>query len=147
MVRETVDVLVARPPQAVFDRLADVRRLPEWNGPVSAAMLADGSSLAVGCRVVVTVTIPPGFDRAVTVVVTEFDRPTRLCFETRTRVRLRSCLDVKPVSGGTKVIETLSAETGPVSGLVVDPLVRWLARTQAENLQQLKAQLESSGSG
>lgn len=77
MIRIERDVAVDRPPEVVFDYLADVRRFPRWQPAIERAEQVTPGPLAVGSRVRLVVRGPTG-PTEVLGEVAALDRPGRL---------------------------------------------------------------------
>jgi uncharacterized protein YndB with AHSA1/START domain len=71
------EVSIARPREAVFDYLADLRHYPEWQPAVKRAELVDGGTPKTGSRIRLLVA-GPGKDVEVDGEITELVRPERL---------------------------------------------------------------------
>jgi uncharacterized protein YndB with AHSA1/START domain len=102
----TIDTTIARPPDAVFDRIADVMAWPTWliaSGIVSVARAVDGP-LVPGERLTVQQRAAGRFGRFET-VVREVDRPTRLAVEGRDADGVSIDIDatLAPIEGGSSL--------------------------------------------
>jgi carbon monoxide dehydrogenase subunit G len=67
---------ISRPPEEVFDRMADARNEPAWNSQVSSSELVSGGQVGPGSRFV-TVNRGKPYDAT----ITTYERPGRLVFE------------------------------------------------------------------
>jgi uncharacterized protein YndB with AHSA1/START domain len=102
----TIDTTIARPPDVVFDRIADVMAWPTWliaSGIVSVARAVDGP-LVPGERLTVQQRAAGRFGRFET-VVREVDRPTRLAVEGRDADGVSIDIDatLAPIEGGSSL--------------------------------------------
>jgi len=75
-VRVTTTTRIARPPESVFDMLADLRNDTQWNSRVSQAELRSPEPIGLGSRFAIVNGGTP-YD----VTITSYDRPSRLVFE------------------------------------------------------------------
>ncbi len=67
---------IARPPEEVFDRMADARNEPSWNSQVSRSDLVSDGEVGPGSRFV-TVNRGKPYDAT----ITTYERPGRVVFE------------------------------------------------------------------
>ena len=74
--RVTTTTRLARPPESVFDMLADLRNDTQWNSRVSQAELRSPEPIGLGSRFAIVNGGTP-YD----VTITSYDRPSRLVFE------------------------------------------------------------------
>jgi uncharacterized protein YndB with AHSA1/START domain len=75
-VQVTTRTEIERPPEQVFDTLADLRNETQWNGRVSSAELLSGEPIGPGSRFAI---VNGGTPYEVT--ITTYDRPSRLGLE------------------------------------------------------------------
>jgi uncharacterized protein YndB with AHSA1/START domain len=75
-VRVAATTHIARPPEEVFDLLADLRNDPRWNSRVSRAELVSAEPIGQGSRFAI---VNGGTEYDVT--ITTYERPSRLVYE------------------------------------------------------------------
>jgi uncharacterized protein YndB with AHSA1/START domain len=75
-VRVTATTSIARPPETVFDMLADLRHDTEWNSRVSRAELLSAEPVGPGSRFALV-----NGGTAYDVTITRYERPSLLAFE------------------------------------------------------------------
>ena len=99
-------VSIARPREAVFDYLADLRHYPEWQPAVKRAELVDGGTPKAGSRIRLLVA-GPGRDVDVDGEITELERPERLALRSLSGpAKLHAAVDFEPAdgaAGGTRL--------------------------------------------
>lgn len=114
---DTVETVVAAPPEHVYDLVADVTRTPELSPEVvSARWLGDATGPAVGARFEAVNTSSAGRRWRNRPVVTVADRGREFAFA-RTEPFAGSIAwryRFEPVDGGTRVVESYQVER-PVS--------------------------------
>ena len=71
--RVTTTTRIARPPEAVFDTLADVRNDAQWNSRVSRAELRSPEPIGLGSRFAIVNGGTP-YD----VTITSYERPSQI---------------------------------------------------------------------
>jgi uncharacterized protein YndB with AHSA1/START domain len=99
----TVGVTCSAPAGAVWERLADVSRWPEWN-PACADARLDGP-LAAGSRLRLRLIHPRGREFLTTPIVTQVDPGMTLAWETRALgVRAPTRIALADAPGGTEVV-------------------------------------------
>ena len=74
--RVTATTRIARPPEDVFDLVADLRNDPKWNSRVSSAELRGPEPIGPGSRFAIVNGGTP-YD----VTITDYERPLRIVFE------------------------------------------------------------------
>ena len=77
MIRVDRDVVVARPPEVVFDYLADVPRFPQWQPAIERAEQVTPGPLGPGSRLRLVVRAPTGPTDVVAEIVS-MERPSLL---------------------------------------------------------------------
>ena len=77
------EIVVARPPEAVFDYLADVARFPQWQPSIERAEQLTPGPLAPGTRLRLVIKAPTGRTE-VTGEIVAIDRPSALVVRTLT---------------------------------------------------------------
>jgi hypothetical protein len=117
--RDSAEIVVAAPAEAVYDLVADVLRTPELSPEVKAVRWLDGATgPAVGARFEAVNASPSGRRWRNRPVVRVADRGREFAFE-RTEPLAGSIVwryRFEPVDGGTRVIESYEVER-PVSRL------------------------------
>lgn len=83
MIKIDREIVVSRPPEAVFDYLADVERFPQWQPAIERAEQLTPGPLAVGSGLRLIIRAPTG-PTEVTGEIVAFDRPTLLAVRTLT---------------------------------------------------------------
>jgi uncharacterized protein YndB with AHSA1/START domain len=77
------EIVVARPPEAVFDYLADVERFPQWQPAIERAEQLTPGPLAPGTGLKLVIKAPTG-PTEVTGEIVALERPTLLAVKTLT---------------------------------------------------------------
>jgi carbon monoxide dehydrogenase subunit G len=77
------EIVVARPPEAVFDYLADVARFPQWQPAIERAEQLTPGVLAPGSQLRLVIRAPTGATE-VTGEIVGLDRPSALAVRTLT---------------------------------------------------------------
>ena len=96
--RVTAKTRIARPPEDVFDTLADLRNDTKWNSRVSRAELRSPEPIGPGSRFAV---VNGGTHYDVT--ITSYDRPSRLVFEASGKPDLTIACTLTPTGEGTEL--------------------------------------------
>lgn len=130
-------VVVARPPEEVYDAVADLERGPEWQASLESVDVARGTEVrSFG-----------GLKREATFHVTEQDRPSRFGIESRAgSIEARALFTLAPVGEGTRVDFRLDLElgVGGTGGRLAAAVLRGrVAREARQNLERLKELLEA----
>ncbi|MDQ0146106.1 SRPBCC family protein [Pseudarthrobacter niigatensis] len=133
-------VVIARPPQEVFDFLSNFDNIAVYDssvtaseqvgtGPVAEGTRGRGTSKVMGRR----------FDWTVEVV--EFDPPRRMVSRSvEGKLNFTVTFTLEPAGGGTRVTQRIDADSGlgGIFGKIADPLVeRAQGRTVRANLETL----------
>ncbi|TWD51018.1 carbon monoxide dehydrogenase subunit G [Arthrobacter sp. AG367] len=133
-------VVIARPPQEVFEFLSKFDNIAVYDssvttseqvgtGPVAEGTRGRGTSKVMGRR----------FDWTVEVV--EFDPPRRMVSRSvEGKLNFTVTFTLEPADGGTRVTQRIDAESGlgGIFGKIADPLVeRAQGRTVRANLETL----------
>jgi uncharacterized membrane protein len=133
-------ITIARPAEAVFDHVSDMRTEADWNPAVKSVRLLSGEPVDVGTRFEGEFA---GLGKA-TMEVVEFVRPATWTVVTvAARIPSRVVGRVTPVIDGA-VRLTMRIELAPTGAMaVLAPLLRpVMARTARANLRRIKAALE-----
>jgi carbon monoxide dehydrogenase subunit G len=96
-----VESNIDRPPEAVFDRMADARNEPSWNSQVASSELVSGEPIEQGTRFV-TYNRGQRYDAT----LTTYRRPEQLVFEvTGKRLDITASFTISGVGeGGSHVV-------------------------------------------
>ena len=140
MIRTGWEVRVERPPEQVFDFVADLRNGPQWNADSSDVVLTSDGPVGAGS---VFEEDRERFGRTVT-TIDLFERPERLELDARAaRVRVRVRYALERDGGGTKVVCTAELRLRGASRLL-EPVLAAVARRGVETSRgpALKAALE-----
>jgi carbon monoxide dehydrogenase subunit G len=145
MVRLAGSITIARPPEAVFDVVADERNEPLYNPAMTSVEKLTGGPIGVGTRWRATV-MARGRPTDMELEVTEFSRPTRLGTVTRmTTATVTGALTLTPARGGTVMSWDWSLRLRGAMRLL-GPLFARAGRRQEERIwASLKRLLESDG--
>jgi carbon monoxide dehydrogenase subunit G len=137
-------LVVDRPPEAVFDYLAEPVHYVEWQPAIERAEVVGGAELGPGARLRLLVR-GPGRPIEAEAEVTTFERPRRLALRTLSGpARVVADCDLEPNSaGGTQVRLKVQIELGGVlrfgEGMVRDRITRELPTL----LEDLRARIEA----
>jgi len=127
-------VTIERPPDAVYDLVADLERGPEWQSSLESVDVERG----------VEVWTFAGHRREARFEVTEQVRPQRFGIESHTgSVRAHAVFTFTPVAEGTRIDSRLDLEVGGAGGRLAAAVLRGrVAREARQNLERLKELLE-----
>jgi uncharacterized membrane protein len=133
-------VVIARPPEAVFDYLAQADTLPEWDSSIVHADQVGAGPVGVGTRWRgISKILGRRFEW--TTEITEFDRPWRSSSRSvEGKLQFTVTIMLEPADGGTRFSYRVDAASGlgGVFGRLADPIVeRAQARTVRANLETL----------
>jgi carbon monoxide dehydrogenase subunit G len=138
VVEETV--VIARPPQEVFDFLSKFENIAVYDSSVTASEQIGDGTLGVGSRGRGTSKIM-GRQFDWTAEITEFDPPRRMVSRSvEGKLDFTITLTLEPADGGTRLTQRIDAESGlgGVFGKLADSLVvRAQGRTVRANLETL----------
>jgi uncharacterized membrane protein len=143
----TGTIEIARPPQDVFDYVADLQRQGEWQAAIEKVEVETDGPTRVGTRAVQTRRVPGG-SRSFPWEVTEHDSPRRTAFRvTDGPVRPQGSMNFTALDNGTRTRVDFRIEfAGHGLGVLLLPIVRRDARRDVpKNLAALKQRLESAG--
>ncbi len=133
-------VVIARPPQEVFDFLSKFENIAVYDSSVTASEQIGDGPLGVGTRGRGTSKIM-GRQFDWTVEITEFDPPRRMVSRSvEGKLDFTVTLTLEPADGGTRLTQRINAESGlgGVFGKLADSLVeRAQGRTVRANLETL----------
>lgn len=131
---------INRPPQDVFDFVADMRNEVAWNPLIKSAVLVSGEPITQGTRFDV-VRKGSGVSH---LEITEFRRPTRLSYKGTFRGGMYTYTGAfQPANGGTKLSEHLEMTLKGPMKLMTGMVRRRLHREVAETAERMKARLDS----
>ena len=123
------DIFIDRPPEAVFDVLADERNEPRYNSQMVSAELLTGEPVGPGSRFRATMRTP-GRPLVMLVEVTALERPRYV--GTRTTMPgadIAGGLFLSPEGGGTRMRWCWHVEArGPLR--LLGPLAAWIGRRE-----------------
>ena len=132
---------IARPQEEVFDYLADVSRLPEWQASSEEAMLE--GDLGRGARVREVRTFM-GKRATSTLEITEYDRPRQFSLRVvEGPIKYAVEHTLESLDGGTRITLVGRGETGRVPRLLLGTVRRTVERQFVKDLETLKSTLES----
>jgi uncharacterized protein YndB with AHSA1/START domain len=148
MIRIDQKIVVARPPEAVFDYLADVARFPEWQPAVERAEQLTPGPLAVGTRLRLVIRGPTG-PTAVTGAVERFARPSLLAVRTLSGpAAVEASCALSPDAAGTQIRFTaaivLKGMLRFAEGAARRMIERELPSTLADLAERIEAEAGSS---
>ncbi|TQJ38217.1 carbon monoxide dehydrogenase subunit G [Arthrobacter sp. SLBN-112] len=133
-------VVIARPPQEVFDFLSKFENIAVYDSSVTASEQMGAGPVGMGSRGRGTSKIMGRrFDWTVEVV--EFEPPRRMVSRSvEGKLNFTVSFTLEPADGGTRVTQRIDADSGlgGIFGKVADPLVeRAQGRTVRANLETL----------
>jgi uncharacterized protein YndB with AHSA1/START domain len=126
---------ISRPPEEVFDRMADARNEPAWNSQVSSSELVSDGEVGPGSRFV-TVNRGKPYDAT----ITTYERPGRLVFEvTGKPLDITASFTVTPRGAGSRVESRFDFR--PKGGMklmfpLMQPAIRTDVATQSESFRR-----------
>lgn len=142
------NAFIDRPPQEVFDYVAEPANLPVWDSSIVHAERLDNGPMAVGSRMKGTSKIlGRRFDWTTEVV--EFEPPRRSSMRSVDGDLIFTVtFTTEPEGSGTRITQRVDADSGlgGVFGKIADPLVQKAqARTTRANLETLGEVLTEHG--
>ena len=126
---------IACPAEQVFDMVADLRNETRWSSRVSSAELRTGEPIKLGSRFSIV-----NGDTPYDVVITTYDRPSRLVFEASGRPDLTIAYTFTPTGEGTDLESVFDFRPrGVLKGLfpLLAPVIRRDAPKQYASLKAL----------
>ena len=138
------EIFIRRPPEQVFDFVADERNEPEYNPRLARVEQLSDGPIGVGTQFHADVATRRGL-APVTIEWTRFERPSRLDSATRMQsMEILGGLTFDPVDGGTRM--RWSWEIKPHGGLrLLGPLISRIGRRQEDRIwSALKRRLEET---
>jgi uncharacterized protein YndB with AHSA1/START domain len=134
------EIVIARPPEDVFQFLANPENDPQWRSGVLDLKRISGSG--VGARYAQGVKGPGGKRIPADIEITELEPGTAIAFQTVTGpVRPRGRYLLTPADGGTRVRFELEAKVGGLKRLMA-PMVQKTMNAEVGHLDHLKQVLE-----
>ena len=129
MVKVNGSIYIDRPPEVVFDFVADERNEPRYNPRMTAVSLVTEEPIGVGSRFASTLTAR-GRDIAMTVAFTEFVRPRRLALVSTAGVmETVGALSFAPSGTGTLMTWAWVIKLNGLAK-IASPVVAWMGRRQ-----------------
>jgi len=133
--RFTVESDIARPPEDVFDRMADARNEPHWNSRVSRSELVSDEPVGQGSRFV---TVNRGKPYEAT--ITTAQRPGLCVFEvTGGALDITTSFTITPTGSGSHVVSEFDFRPKGAMKLMfplMRPAVRKDLATQSQNFKR-----------
>ena len=134
---------VDRPPEEVFDFVADAENNPTWHAHVHETHWIDDGPTRLGRHGRQTGHLW-GRDWAFVAEVAEWDPPHRVAFQVIEGYKVRTTIQVEPASAGSLL--TLIVDTPPHLGPLDAPvsrLMQWMTGARGRgDIERLKAALE-----
>ena len=144
MARISGHIHIERPPEVVFDCVADERNEPRYNPKMTAVSLVSEPPIGQGSRF--TAMLKSGARTfTMTTEFTDFERPTRLgSVSTVGAMRTVGAVTFEPQGAGTLMSWAWEVELRGVMKLAT-PVVAWMGRRQERGIwTQLKTILEAT---
>ena len=138
------EIFIRRPPEEVFDFVADERNEPGYNPRLARVEQVSDGPIGVGTQFHTDVATRRGL-APMTIEWTRFERPSRLDSATRMQsTQILGGLEFDPVDGGTRM--RWSWEIKPLGGLrLLGPLISRIGRRQEHRTwSALKRRLEGA---
>ncbi len=135
---------IDRPPEVVFDYLADVGKHAEWS-PKPYRVEGSSGRVKVGDTFTSIGTIPGDKNHRNEVTVTECTPPRRLVLDSLEKdEHFINTFELEPHGGGTRLVRTTDAPKPPFPVSVVFPLIMavFIRPDVEKGLRNLKATLE-----
>lgn len=143
MIKIEREILVARPPDVVFDYLADVERFPQWQPAVVRAEQLTPGALAPGARLRLVIRGPTG-PTDVTGVVVTLDRPSLLAVRTLSGpATVEASCALSPADAGTRVRFNASIELKGLLGFAEGAIRGMIERELPATLDALARRIET----
>ena len=141
MIESRAEVVIERPPEAVFDFLADSRNEERWLPGAERVELLDPEPIGLGTR------FRGRYARTgeVALELVEFERPSRVTFRARSRiVDFDDAVVLTPKDGGTLLRATMRAQPKGMMRFVAPLMGRTMSRQFQSNWTCLKRALEAA---
>lgn len=140
MIRADAAVHIDRPPEAVFDLLADPRNEPRWLPGAKRVTMMTPEPVRLGSR------FEGEYARAgaVTIELVAFERPSRVTFRAASKiVRFDDDVTLAAENGGTRLVAVMEAAPHGVMRLLAPVMGRTMRRQFAANWLALKRVMET----
>ncbi len=145
MIRIDQEIVVARPPEAVFDYLADVARFPEWQPAIERAEQLTPGPLAAGTELRLVIRGPTG-PTEVTGAVVSLERPSLLAVRPSSGpAAVEANCALSPDGEGTRVRFTATIELKGMLRFAEGAARRMIERELPSTLADLARRIESEG--
>ena len=143
MIRIDHEIVVARPPEAVFDYLADVARFPEWQPAIERAEQLTPGPLAAGTQLRLIIRGPTG-PTEVTGAIERLERPSLLAVRSLSGpAAVEASCALSPDGQATRVRFTASIELKGMLRFVEGTARRMIERELPSTLADLARRIES----
>jgi carbon monoxide dehydrogenase subunit G len=143
MIKVDREILVARPPDVVFDYLADVERFPQWQPAIEWAEQLTPGALAPETRLWLIVRGPTG-PTEVTGAIVSLDRPTLLAVRTLSGpATVEAGCALSPEGAGTRVRFSATIELKGMLRFVEGAVRGMIERELPATLADLTRRIES----
>lgn len=143
MIKIDQEIVVARPPEAVFDYLADVRRFPQWQPAIERAEQLTPGPLAAGTELRLVIRGPTGPTEVTGVVVT-LVRPSSIALRTLSGpAAVEASCALSPDGEGTRIAFTASIELKGMLRFVEGTARRMIERELPATLAELARRIEA----
>jgi uncharacterized protein YndB with AHSA1/START domain len=136
-VRVSTTTRIARPPEQVFDTLADLRNETQWNSRVSSAELRSAEPVGPGSRFAI-VNSGTIYDAT----ITTYERPSRLVFEAKGKPDLTITYSFRLTDDGTELESDLDFRPKGALSVVFSLLAPVIRRNVTQQYASLKALCE-----
>ena len=143
MIKVDQEIVVARPPEAVFDYLADVERFPQWQPAIERAEQLTPGPLAAGTQLRLVIRGPTG-PTEVTGAIASLERPSLLAVRTLSGpAAVEASCALSPDGDATRVRFTASIELKGMLRCVEGTARRMIERELPSTLSDLARRIES----
>jgi carbon monoxide dehydrogenase subunit G len=143
MIKVDQEIVVARPPEAVFDYLADVKRFPQWQPAIERAEQLTPGPLAAGTQLRLVIRGPTG-PTEVTGTVVRLDRPALLAVRTLSGpADVEASCALSAADAGTRVRFTASIELKGLLRFVEGAARGMIERELPSTLAELARRIET----
>lgn len=138
VISNSVDLMVD--PRVAFEYLADMRHELEWNpGVVSMEKLTDGP-IGLGTKFLAKWKSAP---KPIEVTVASFDPPHGWVWHNGGPIEVELTIRFEPIPGGVRMHSAFDATPHGFFKLIFPIFLRKLTREEAQNMQHIKAKVES----
>ena len=142
MISFTNTIHVNRPPEAVYAYMADLEHTPDWNWAITDTTKITAGPVAVGTRYAQTRSVPrPGTEM---LEITTLENGRHIEVQgTLARFTARLNYHIEQEDEGAQLTNTVNLETQGALRLISPMLGSNIKRAVADNLNELKARLET----